>query len=634
MTTVVIRGVQSAADPWEFVASSEAVDRYGDVVMASAWDLKNFKKNPIALWLHSGANPIGVWENVRVEGGKLLARLVMAKPGTSSVIDMLRGLIEQRILRSVSVGFLPKKWEDLDPENPRAGRRYTKAELLEISVVTIPANPEALAVAKSLGMTPELQSALFLPSESAGSIHKSINRPTAERSTPRNTTMKTLAQQIKALEEELVLHRDKVTELSAVDPTEETDTELAEATVQLNAVTDRLERLQAAQAAIARKAVAPRVEPNADPKAGDPPRVFARAKQKAPPADILMKAGFATFRSIVTRTPIEQVVKEVFGSETKELEVMIRAATAAANTTTPAWAGELIEEQTAEFATLLVPTSVFAAFPGFGVSFDTTGKIRIPGRNYAVGVSGGFVGEGGAIPVKAGALRSILMTPHKVAVIIALTRELAQRSSPAALPLFRQMVLEDTSITLDTLFLDNTAAVAGIRPAGMQTFATGANTRVSSGATLANIIADVKDMVGQMGTNRLGRRPVWIMNESNRLGLSMLTNDLGQFMFKDEIGRGTFFGYPIISSLNVPTGIVFLIDANEIVKAAEGAPNFDVSESATVHMDSAPNADIAVPATGIVSFWQTDQMGLRMIWDLTWAARQDGAVQTLTGVAW
>jgi HK97 family phage major capsid protein len=293
-----------------------------------------------------------------------------------------------------------------------------------------------------------------------------------------------------------------------------------------------------------------------------------------------------------------------------------------------------VQDQTVGFATLLVPMSVWAAFPGLSLTFGSDGKIILPGRDYSKNVSGGFIGEGGAIPVKAGGTRAVTLTPDKVAVIIALTRELAKRSSPAALQLFQTMVLEDTAMTLDTLFLDNSAAVANIRPAGMQTLATGANTRVSSGATLQNIIADVKDMASQMGTNRMGRTPVWIMSEANRMALTLITNDLGQFMFANEIGQGRFMGYPIISSLNVPAAVVFLIDAAEIVKAQEGAPMFDVSEQATVHMDTAPSADIGSVATGLVSFWQTDQMGLRMIWELTWGERQPGAVQTLTGVAW
>lgn len=626
MSTVFTKAYQDAKDPWTFVASTDTVDRTGDVIEQTGWSLSSFKKNPIALWAHDHRTPIGVWEDIKVEAGRLVARLKIAAPGTSPFIDTLRKLVEQRILRAVSVGFLPSKSEPIKDDAGRTtGYRYIKQELYEISLVSIPANQEALAVARSLPQ--DLRKSLF--AKPGDKDEPDAHGKHAAHSTITHKEGKTvgLAERIKAAQDKVNELRDRLTELSTAEDTS-SDAAIAaidEVSGELEASEKGLATLKRAEAAIA-KTVKP-----ADPQAKV--KTDAQAKDRSKPADAFFKAGFATFRSIIERRPVDDVIKSMFG-EAPDVMVMAKAATAAARTDVPGWAQELVQDQVVGFATLLVPMSIWAAFPGLSLTFGGDGKIILPGRDYSKNVSGGFIGEGGAIPVKAGATRSVALTPDKVAVIIALTRELARRSSPAALPLFQQMVLEDTSMMLDTLFLDNTAATPNVRPAGLQTLATGDNTRIASGATLQNIIADMKDMVGQMGTNRMGRRPVWIMSEANRLALAMLTNDLGQFVFKDEIGRGVFFGYPILSSINVPAGVVFLIDANEIAKAAEGAPMFDVSEQATVHMDTAPNADIAVPASGVVSFFQTDSMGLRMIWELTWGARQNGAVQTLTGVAW
>ena len=104
------RAYQDKDDPFTFVASTDATDRYGDIIEQSGWVLRNFKKNPIALWAHSHDTPIGVWEDVRVEDNRLIAKLALAAPGTSPFIDTLRGLLEQRILRAVSVGFIPLKY--------------------------------------------------------------------------------------------------------------------------------------------------------------------------------------------------------------------------------------------------------------------------------------------------------------------------------------------------------------------------------------------------------------------------------------------------------------------------------------------------------------------------------------------
>ena len=161
MDPVFKAGRQTEEDPMEFVLSDESVDRMGDVIRASGWNLTQFKANPIALFGHSHENILGVWENVRIEGKSLLGRLKLAKPGTSPLIDTVRSLIDQRILKAVSVGFQPIEAQ------PRKGGGYDfiKSALHEVSVVAVPANPNALALVKAL--QPELVDKLFVRPDSA-----------------------------------------------------------------------------------------------------------------------------------------------------------------------------------------------------------------------------------------------------------------------------------------------------------------------------------------------------------------------------------------------------------------------------------------------------------------------------------
>ena len=158
MDTVFKSGTQSSSDPFEFVLSDETVDRMGDVIRASGWDLTDFQKSPIALFSHDHTLPIGVWKNVRVEGKRLLGSLHLAKAGTSDFIDTIRSLIEQRILKAVSVGFQP-----IEAEKRKSGGGYDfiKSALHEVSVCSVPANPSALAVAKA-AYSPEIANKLFV----------------------------------------------------------------------------------------------------------------------------------------------------------------------------------------------------------------------------------------------------------------------------------------------------------------------------------------------------------------------------------------------------------------------------------------------------------------------------------------
>lgn len=135
--------------PYDYIMSSAIVDRVGDIVEQD-WDLRAFRANPMALYGHEHSAPIGTWSKVRVVEDQLIGRLSMAEKGTSELIDMVRSLIDQRILRAVSVGFRPRNAEPLDEDNPWGGYRLSGNELLECSVVTVPANPQALSMVKTL----------------------------------------------------------------------------------------------------------------------------------------------------------------------------------------------------------------------------------------------------------------------------------------------------------------------------------------------------------------------------------------------------------------------------------------------------------------------------------------------------
>lgn len=148
-----------------FTLSTEHPDRVGDVIKASGWQLDSFRKNPVALWMHDHATPVGVWKHVHVEQNALVGTLELAAAGTSPLIDTLRSLTAQGIIKAVSVGFRALKSEPVSKGS--YARIFHEAELLECSLVSVPANPNAVAIAKSFGMTDiEIHASFAAPSES------------------------------------------------------------------------------------------------------------------------------------------------------------------------------------------------------------------------------------------------------------------------------------------------------------------------------------------------------------------------------------------------------------------------------------------------------------------------------------
>ena len=125
------------------IASTEDSDRHGEVIKQDGWILDGYKKNPVVLAHHnSWYFPIGKTLDIAVENGKLMFKFVLTE-ATQEAREAGQ-LVKEGILSTFSVGF---RALERDPDDRSI---ITKAELYEISLVTIPANPNAVVLAKGL----------------------------------------------------------------------------------------------------------------------------------------------------------------------------------------------------------------------------------------------------------------------------------------------------------------------------------------------------------------------------------------------------------------------------------------------------------------------------------------------------
>lgn len=142
----------------DFVMSSEAVDRMGDIVRQEGLDLTRFIENPQALLFHSSRTfPIGQWDGVkkkqrpapkRTEGTLKFA----PAGGPIPEIDQSAWAVENGLIRTVSIGFMPRELDVIDHDSETRsqvgwdwGFDIKTSELLECSLVPIPAQPDAIA---------------------------------------------------------------------------------------------------------------------------------------------------------------------------------------------------------------------------------------------------------------------------------------------------------------------------------------------------------------------------------------------------------------------------------------------------------------------------------------------------------
>ena len=168
-----IRSLNEEDRTAEYIISTDCKDRMGEVVEQS-WDLENYKKNPIVLFGHdpdSAENVLGKCLKIDVEesdsGTQTVAKVKFADEGTSRTVDTVWSLVKQGILRTVSVGFIPHQYKTLD-DDPET-TVLAENELLEFSIVPIPANPQAVALAYNDGSISEDDARYLLKSYKAES---------------------------------------------------------------------------------------------------------------------------------------------------------------------------------------------------------------------------------------------------------------------------------------------------------------------------------------------------------------------------------------------------------------------------------------------------------------------------------
>lgn len=164
LRTKVIRAktevVDKATGRIQVVASDETEDRQGDIIRAAGWQLDQFLKHPVLLASHDYASlrsQIGEWEEMKRKGVQLIGTARYYVGEGNSEADWGFNLAAKG-RAAFSVGFIPLEYTVREGGDEWYGPfEFTKQELLEVSHVSIPANPNALQLlARSVGLHPEI----------------------------------------------------------------------------------------------------------------------------------------------------------------------------------------------------------------------------------------------------------------------------------------------------------------------------------------------------------------------------------------------------------------------------------------------------------------------------------------------
>jgi phage head maturation protease len=173
----------------DFIASTATLDRYHEVIEPNGWRLDAYRRNPVFQNAHNYGDILftlgkALVTEVRAVGERqALCQRIEFATEVNPVARIAYGLYKGGFLNAVSVGFIPLRWEDggngTDSKGTAAPRRrYVEQELLEVSAVAIPANPDALALGlKSGALTKsDLQETLNLLRALVGAAQPQTNQ--------------------------------------------------------------------------------------------------------------------------------------------------------------------------------------------------------------------------------------------------------------------------------------------------------------------------------------------------------------------------------------------------------------------------------------------------------------------------
>jgi HK97 family phage prohead protease len=630
-----------SGEPDEFIMSDNSVDRMGDVVEASGWQLDRIKSPPPVLFNHNRDQIVGSWINIRQVGNQLIGRIAWADFSNWPQGRYIRDLVRGGFLRTVSVGFAPVERQPLtkDASKEYGPWRFTKSELLECSLVAIPANPNAMAIARSLHIPSEFVADIF--GEPARSSATKTGKP-AKSLVPRGAThMMTLSQKIQAAQKRIVGLRDQLTELTNKDDLSDEETRSSEE------LPDLIGAEQAALEVLERQEKALAVRIGTPPPAVPPQEIIAPAsptftmpKKKIEPVDYTYRAMAVALRSFASQMPTDHVLRNMYGND-EGTQIVLRAAVNPAMTGTAGYAAELVQIAYGGFLDRLIANSLYGPLSetGMRIDFGSNGVVKIPTRTTASKAAGAWVGEGSPKPVKKISLAPITMTPTKLAVITTFTEEMAFYSTPAIEGILRKAMTDDTQESLDGFLIDNVAASAS-RPAGLLNGVTPV-TASAAATTVQKIIDDLNALIKPMEAVGGGGKIVLMVNPAQARSLTMATTTTGDFVFDGLLQAAGKFGISrIVSSRTVPVGQVIAVDAEWFATATGDTPRFAVSNEATLHEEDTTPLALGTTGTPNVvaapmrSLFQTDSIAIRLSIYVTWSMTRASMVQTITAVGW
>lgn len=207
--TIVRRSSDQRTYNW--VITSGRVDRYDSIIDVDGAHTQDYMRYGVVLFNHDPDRPVGKTVHISRRNGELWAQMHFDEEDEFS--RRVRGWVDRGIVRSASIGFIPHSWRWEKTETGKEVVRFTDWELVEWSVVTVPANPDALMLSASTNeMRQALQLILELSSR-VSRIERALEELVPREAPPVSEHKEQAAPGSGAQAGQLVLDRERIREL-------------------------------------------------------------------------------------------------------------------------------------------------------------------------------------------------------------------------------------------------------------------------------------------------------------------------------------------------------------------------------------------------------------------------------------
>ena len=610
----------------EGIASTPTADRMGDVIEPLG---ATFAADLPLLLYHNPRQPVGRVALRQVpEGIAFSARLpeVPTPPPLRDRIEEAWESVKAGLIRGVSIGFRPL--ENGIEMMKSGGLRFTKTEILELSLVAIPANAEAqIAIIKAIDLS---------------HLQQRSTAMNAQQTTGEQIQGFTAMQTAKSARMKELMNAAAEKGVTLEDP-ESAEYDVLQAEVEkLNKHLARLAAIEATNRAAAVPAAGSSTQAAAASRTGATSQIFLR--DNLPPGIEFARAVMCKLVAFQShfQTSAVSVAKARYPDNHRVIQYLERAAVAGGTGTDPTWAGPLMDPTnlTADFLAWLRPQTIIGQFGTGSIPSLRRMPFNVAIAGQTSGGLGYWVGEGKAKPLTKYDFDRQTLLYTKVAAISVITEELARFSSPSAEQLVRDGLRDSVVERLDIDFVDPAhAAVVNVSPASITN---GVTPIASSGATADDIRDDLANLIAAfVSTNQNVAKLVLITPNTVALALSLMRNSLGGREF-DGIGvmGGTLEGIPVVVSQYAHTAaagnMLIACNADMIGYADDDVVTVEASREASLEMDSAPVGASGVPtgAPSLVSMWQTNSIALRAERFINWKKLRPGAVSFINHISW